>query len=602
MPLTKEQFESARKAGFSVEKIINFEKRRQAEQPDFSSFNPVTYEGAPDFVGGLSQASQPQSFNPFKAAFTPVSQQFGGPSIEQVLIERFPIKAEESGRPLNMLRRFGTSMAGGIADIAQTPGSYIPLPIGKLLGKIPVKGTTLERVATTTPVGKGFFGGVKELGRYDQALKGMSPFSARAPQMIPMTQRLQGFGQTITGKELLGDKGTPIARGSIKSLIGTKEPAVAESIAKEKFVANNIRDLKSQMKSRTDELMNVLNTAYDTETKRGKLINLGRDKTLGPLFFLKEELLKNPKTNQAAIHRVQNFLDDLIGLSKGEMKKFNKMTPNEAHAFKQQIGELITWNRSSVDIPISSQKTINKALKQVYGYIDNSIDQAVPDTKILNFRVSKLIDANRSIEKKISGEKSLLDKMNFYGITSLPFEPLRATALRTRLSSGLVKGYPKIEKFRRFGGIGTSKGFGKEPLSEVFPGASPILAKEARENELVAIKDMISKLPEKKSKFSEPIKKQFISKPSSPKNKPSIPEQFTKGDDPLLLDYLSLYLPPKYAASLSTAERLKLGNMPATDLRDLYQSYFKYLGAGSSQRHIELGFPQVRFSNPLLRR
>lgn len=61
-------------------------------------------------------------------------------------------------------------MAGSAADMATTPGNYIPIPIAEVAGKIPVGSTNLGRIATNVAVDKTFPQGVKDLQAMENKL------------------------------------------------------------------------------------------------------------------------------------------------------------------------------------------------------------------------------------------------------------------------------------------------------------------------------------------------------------------------------------------------------------------------------------------------
>ncbi len=127
--------------------------------------------------------------HPFKSLLQPVAKTLGGKAPSEVIYEKYGGKEGGGERYLPaFFRAFGAGVAGDVADIATTPASYIPVPLGKILGKIPVKGTTLGQIAKTIPVGRGFVQGAKELGRYEQTLKAISPLSSRGIPTDPVNK------------------------------------------------------------------------------------------------------------------------------------------------------------------------------------------------------------------------------------------------------------------------------------------------------------------------------------------------------------------------------------------------------------------------------
>ena len=242
------------------------------------------------------------------------------------------------------------------------------------------------------------------------------------------------------------------AEGLTRSVLGTKDLPVAKAISQERFIANSAGDLLKKMKDRNKDLLDKLTKNYLESTEQGVKVNVGRTAALKPLYNLRQELAINPSTNAAAIKRLQGLIDDISGFSSGKLTKFNELSPIEAHAFKQRIGDLINWNKTAVgeNVSISNAKVMTKAMRSVYRNIDNAIDEAVPSTKQLNYRVSNLIRGIESLDKKVSRSKPFIERIGPFTPLQLPFEPLKSTALKTRLSSGLVKGYEKSKGLGKF--------------------------------------------------------------------------------------------------------------------------------------------------------
>lgn len=80
-----------------------------------------------------------------------------------------------------------------------------------------------------------------------------------------------------------------------------------------------------------------------------------------------------------------------------------------------------------------------------------------------------------------------------------------------------------------------------------------------------------------KTGIETPEVKAVLAGEASPDNIPNAEGEqqgsFQKGQSPLLLDYLSQYLPPKVVASLTNDERLKLANGPWQNLRDFASQF-----------------------------
>ena len=131
--------------------------------------------------------------HPIKSILQPLPKTLGGETPKEALLKRYERKPEGEQWTPAFLRSLGTRMAGEAGNIATTPISYIPIPIGRALGKIPFRGTTIGEVAKRIPVGKGFVGKATELGRYEQALKMMSPLSSRGISADPVSKIVQAL-------------------------------------------------------------------------------------------------------------------------------------------------------------------------------------------------------------------------------------------------------------------------------------------------------------------------------------------------------------------------------------------------------------------------
>ena len=96
--------------------------------------------------------------HPFKSFFGGIAKTATGKSLEERAFEATKPTHIEPGNKLDYIGKFLTNalsgMAGSVADMATTPATYVPLPVGKLLGKIPVGKTTLGKVATQLPLKK----------------------------------------------------------------------------------------------------------------------------------------------------------------------------------------------------------------------------------------------------------------------------------------------------------------------------------------------------------------------------------------------------------------------------------------------------------------
>lgn len=172
------------KIKFSNGVTINFDG--EPTEADIEEMSQVALQQKPIKIDGdLAFKDKTLGGKAASAVFDPLMKNITGKSISDSMHEitqpRIPVDTE---RPFNksveqarkntggMVAKEATAgFAGGIADAATTPASYIPIPGAKLIGKIPVGKTTLGRIASNVAVGKGFGQGVKELQRMEGALE-----------------------------------------------------------------------------------------------------------------------------------------------------------------------------------------------------------------------------------------------------------------------------------------------------------------------------------------------------------------------------------------------------------------------------------------------
>jgi hypothetical protein len=133
----------------------------------------------------------------------PVPVSLGGKPPSQVIEKKFLTPSsqidEKYKHSLKFWKDWGVAMMGQGADIATTPLTWIPLPIGKIVGKTPIGETTLEEIATKVPVGRGFWKKVIELAT--QKISTTSPEAETGILTIPKldtTQPQVGLQQPLS--------------------------------------------------------------------------------------------------------------------------------------------------------------------------------------------------------------------------------------------------------------------------------------------------------------------------------------------------------------------------------------------------------------------
>src|SRR3990167_1855204 len=242
------------KVRFETGQVVNFDSMpSQSDIDEVASKLGINKQSTPK-ESSVSRFVENVKEHPFRSAFTPVNVTAGQKPGREVYLDALSkILNPESkiDRFLAPLKAFEYGVAGDVSDLLKTPSTYFGLPglgvAGRAIGKIPIAGTTAGAIAKTTPVGKGFVEGVKELGKYEQHLKTLMPTSARAPikatfnpfeafQPKPITEKdidekiLSSFNQAVrpsvqgkSGQAYQLDKFKNDVVLGVKSIVGNKD-------------------------------------------------------------------------------------------------------------------------------------------------------------------------------------------------------------------------------------------------------------------------------------------------------------------------------------------------------------------------------------------
>lgn len=204
--------------------------------------------------------------------------------------------------------------------------------------------------------------------------------------------------------KLAGRINNSLIKPKQKDFLYGKNPGMA--VAKEKIYSSNLPELKTKVDTRLTELNKELDSIFSIPQNVNKKINTYD--ALQPLYELRTELIKAPKTNASAIAKVDNILSDIQTTQGGKFRKFNELSPSQARELKQFVSDFQDWAQVE-----GKGRDINIAIRKVYHNIDNKIDTAIPTTKLLNERIANLITASKSIESRIG----VTERANLLGLS-----------------------------------------------------------------------------------------------------------------------------------------------------------------------------------------
>ena len=224
----------------------------------------------------------------------------------------------------------------------------------------------------------------------------------------------------------------PTAEGMMNSLIKpllkdfsyAKDPG--RGVSKEGLVADSLEDLSGKISSR----LTTVGGTIEKTLKKTDQLKLRIDKSLVPLDEAMNKAASD--NNQTLLNRLQNVKTAItqrlertpgeggdIIVSKGPINLTN-ISPIEATKIKTRIGELTRWTGN-----MSDDEAVNKALKQVYGNIRETVITTIKksDPKLaqeiesLYERYADLISANIATKyrDKIQMRQDLVSLKNYGG-------------------------------------------------------------------------------------------------------------------------------------------------------------------------------------------
>ena len=295
-----------------------------------------------------------------------VPESLGGKSPKEVIVNKYGMKKEGENWKPAFIRASAANIAGEVANIATTPLSYVPLPAGKLIGKIPFKGTTVGEIATKLPIGDVLKKDVAERVAYQTALKDLPQrvASSQAPlqavkQVIqpidPITkitqvlqeakpirgkqeelytaERAKRIGKVVeTGEKVSGEAGYFAQLGALKGEL----PKVEFEGIRNKIVQTDIDSLFNSI-----EVQNTLTPWEKITAKTGLSKLLGKTggvvPTEGELKLLSEvfpkDFIKAVYDKQPLLQKVGQGVAEVLNVPRALMASFDMSVPLRQGAF-----------------------------------------------------------------------------------------------------------------------------------------------------------------------------------------------------------------------------------------------------------------------------
>jgi len=303
--------------------------------------------------------------HPFKSIITPLATTLTGRSFQERAVEATEPTVIPPNDPVAFWAAFSKSalggMAGEVADIATTPlslvGGTLLKGVSKTIGAIPIRGTTLGKIATKVPIGQIFNEDVAAIVSYQNALKNLAKRTAesRSPMRIieqlnnpvaKVTQALKEAGPLRVAQENLFTA-ERAKRASVIERIGKGEPgeagffqqlgALKGSLPKVEF--SGIRNKVSQ--ADVDGLYGMITksstlTEFEKITAKRGLTKLfgevgGRVPTEGELGLMgqvfSQDMIKTILQKRPALTRRGEMFAEIANIPRSLMTTFDMSAP-----------------------------------------------------------------------------------------------------------------------------------------------------------------------------------------------------------------------------------------------------------------------------------
>lgn len=293
------------------------------------------------------------------------------------------------------------ALAQGVGEFAgffTGPGAVytgVEKAVAKGLGK--VGATTLGKMASGAAAGATVgaldtpeeFGDLNKRGKQaavSAALSAFFPFAGKAIKTVANFE----IGERLINS-MVKPKAGELAYG--------KNPGRA--VAKLKITANSWEEFAQKIEDAVQQQGDKINKILSSKKINFKKVDL--TDVLKPIDDEISRLyLESPRTNAGVLKRLNDVKLDLlraneIPTSEGTQivagRAFGQMSPAEATEIKREIGKLTRWTGNASD-----DKSVNMALKKVYGSIKEKINEAVPGLSGQNELLADLISASNAVK------------------------------------------------------------------------------------------------------------------------------------------------------------------------------------------------------------